>query len=119
MRFLTRKLVQPYDLNAGGILYGGRCLEWIDQEAAIYAMTEAKHPRMVTKSISAVRFVAPAFKGDVVEIGVGLKGVGKTFIAVDVVVRNLRTQQIIVHVDEMIFVAVSEKGRPERHGLIQ
>jgi acyl-CoA hydrolase len=35
MRFLTRKLVQPGDLNAGGTLFGGRCLTWIDEEAAI------------------------------------------------------------------------------------
>lgn len=119
MRFLTRKLVQPYDLNAGGTLYGGRCLEWIDQEAAIYAMTEAKHPRMVTKSISAVQFVAPAFQGDIIEIGIALKRVGKTFIVLDVIVRNLRTHQVIVNVEEMVFVAVSEKGRPERHSLTQ
>jgi acyl-CoA thioesterase YciA len=117
MRFLTRKLVQPYDLNAGGTLYGGRCLEWIDQEAAIYAMTEARHPRMVTKSISAIKFVAPAFQGDIIEIGVALKSVGKTYLVLEIIVRNLRTQQIIVNVDEMIFVAVNEKGRPERHGL--
>jgi len=117
MRFLTRKLVQPYDLNAGGTLYGGRCLEWVDQEAAIYVITEAKHPRMVTKSISAINFIAPAFQGDIVEIGVALKQVGKTSVTVEVAVRNLRTQQIIVNIEEMVFVAVSESGRPEKHGL--
>lgn len=117
MRFLTRKLVQPYDLNAGGVLYGGRCLEWVDQEAAIYVMTEARHPRMVTKSISAINFIAPAFKGDIVEIGVALKRVGKTSITVEVVVRNMRTKEVIVNIDEMVFVAVSEVGRPEKHGL--
>lgn len=117
MRFLTRKLVQPYDLNAGGVLYGGRCLEWVDQEAAIYVMTEARHPRMVTKSISAINFIAPAFKGDIVEIGVALKRVGKTSITVEVAVRNMRTKEVIVNIDEMVFVAVSEVGRPEKHGL--
>ena len=52
MRFLTRKLVKPKDLNANNTLFGGRCLEWVDEEAAIYAAIETRHPRVVTKSIS-------------------------------------------------------------------
>ncbi|HIG48218.1 MAG TPA: acyl-CoA thioesterase, partial [candidate division Zixibacteria bacterium] len=37
MEFKTRKLVTPKDLNPHGTLFGGRALEWIDEEAFIFA----------------------------------------------------------------------------------
>jgi len=117
MRFLTRKLVQPGDLNVNGTLFGGRCLAWVDEEAAIYAALETRHKRVVTKSISAINFVAPAFQGDVVEIGVALKRVGKTSITLEVQVRDLTTQKIIVNIDEMVFVTLDETGKPVQHSL--
>ena len=117
MRFLTRKLVKPEDLNANDTLFGGRCLEWIDEEAAIYAAIETRHKRVVTKSISEINFVAPARKGDVVEIGVALKKVGSTSITLEVQVRDLTSQRIIVNIEEMVFVCVDENGRPTRHSL--
>ena len=117
MRFLTRKLVKPEDLNANDTLFGGRLLEWVDEEAAIYAAIEARHKKVVTKSISAINFIAPARKGDVVEIGVALKRVGKTSITLEVQVRDLTSQNIIVNIDEMVFVCVDENGRPVRHTL--
>ena len=117
MRFLTRKLVQPGDLNANGTLFGGRCLAWIDEEAAIYAGLETRHKRVVTKSISAIDFKAPAIQGDVVEIGMALKKVGKTSITLEVQVRDLTTQKVIVNIDEMVFVCVDETGQSVRHSL--
>ena len=117
MRFLTRKLVQPGDLNVNGTLFGGRCLSWIDEEAAIYAAIETRHRRVVTLRMSEVNFRAPAFQGDVVEIGIGLKKVGKTSIVLEAQVRDLTTQTIIVNIDEIVFVCVGETGRPVRHGL--
>jgi acyl-CoA hydrolase len=117
MRFLTRKLVQPGDLNANNTLFGGRCLAWIDEEAAIYAGIEMRHKRVVTKSISAINFFAPAFQGDIVEIGIGLKRVGRTSLTLEVQVRDLTTQKTIVNIDEMVFVAVDEMGKPVQHSL--
>jgi len=117
MRFLTRKLVKPEDLNANNTLFGGRLLEWVDEEAAIYAAIEARHKKVVTKSISAINFISPARQGDVVEIGVALKRVGKTSITLEVQVRDLTTQNKIVNIDEMVFVCVDEQGRPIRHSL--
>jgi len=117
MRFLTRKLVKPEDLNANNTLFGGRLLEWVDEEAAIYAAIEARHKRIVTKKISAIDFVAPARQGDVIEIGVALKKVGKTSITLEVQVRDLTNQHVIVNIDEMVFVCVDDKGRPVRHSL--
>jgi acyl-CoA thioesterase YciA len=117
MRFLTRKLVKPEDLNANDTLFGGRLLEWVDEEAAIYAAIETRHKTVVTKSISAINFIAPARKGDVVEIGVALKKVGRTSITLEVQVRDLTTQKKIVNIDEMVFVCVDSDGKPVKHSL--
>jgi acyl-CoA hydrolase len=110
-------LVQPGDLNVNGTLFGGRCLAWVDEEASIYAAIETRHKKVVTKSISAINFAAPAFQGDVVEIGIALKKIGTTSITLEVQVRDLTTQRVIVDIDEMIFVCVDENGRPTKHSL--
>ena len=117
MRFLTRKLVKPGDLNANNTLFGGRCLEWIDEEAAIYAAMETRHKRVVTKYMSAINFVAPAYQGNIVEIGIALKKVGTTSVTLEVVVRDLTTQAVVVKIDEMVFVCLDENGNPTKHSL--
>lgn len=119
MKFLTRKLVQPGDLNVNGTLFGGKCLAWIDEEAAIFAALETRHKKIVTKSISAINFIAPAFQGDVVEIGVALKAVGKTSVTLEVQVRDLTTHRTIVNIEEMVFVCVNDDGKPVRHSLFK
>lgn len=117
MRFLTRKLVRPEDLNANNTLFGGRLMQWVDEEAVIYASVETRHKKVVTKSISAIDFVAPARQGDIVEIGIALKKVGNSSITLAVKVRDLTTQNVIVEIDEMVFVCVDENGKPVKHSL--
>ena len=69
MIYHTRKLVKPEDLNAGGTLFGGTLLRWIDEEAAIYVMCQLDSRNIVTKYMSEINFISPALTGDVVEIG--------------------------------------------------
>ena len=52
MNFHTRKWIKPQDLNPNRSLFGGRLLEWIDEEAALYAIIQLENPRTVTKYIS-------------------------------------------------------------------
>ena len=54
MNFHTRKWIKPQDLNPNRSLFGGRLLEWIDEEAALYAIIQLENPRTVTKYISEV-----------------------------------------------------------------
>jgi acyl-CoA hydrolase len=117
MKFLTRKLVQPQHLNANNTLFGGVCMAWVDEEAAIFAVTEMGTTRVVTKKISEINFIAPALQGDIVEIGVDLKRVGRTSITLCIEVRNLMTQKVIVKIDEVVFVALDENGVPTKHTL--
>lgn len=126
IKYKTRKLIKPVDLNARGTLFGGQLLKWIDEEAAIFAIcqstTSANTPHtnsIVTKIISEIDFVNTAKQGDIIEIGCGLIGFGKTSITFACEVRNKNTQQTIVKVDKIVFVVVDKDGKPTPHGFVK
>jgi len=81
MKFHTRKLIKPDNLNAKNTLFGGALLRWIDEEAAIYTMAKLNTQNVVTKYISEINFIASAKQGDVIEIGMEITGVGTTSIS--------------------------------------
>lgn len=116
MIYRCRKLVKPEDLNARGSLFGGKCLAWIDEEAAIFAMCQLGTKNIVTKLISEVNFVSPAYQGDIVEIGVEVVNFGNTSITLKVDVRNKDTEKSILQIDKMVFVSVDENGKSTPHG---
>lgn len=116
MRFQTRKLVKPEDLNANGTLFGGRLLAWIDEEAAIYAMCQLETTRLVTKFMSEINFISSARTGDVVEIGIIATAFGRTSLTLRCEVRNKITRKSIITVERMVFVSVNEAGVPHPHG---
>lgn len=111
-------MVMSKDLNAAGSLFGGRALEWIDEEAAIFAYCQLEYPtHLVTKLMSEIDFMAPAYKGDIVEIGMETKKIGTTSIVVSCALRNKRTQQKIVKVDKIVFVNLDINGRSCPHNI--
>lgn len=117
MRFLSRRLVMPQDLNYANSLLGGRALEWIDEEAAIYAICQLETQCLVTKHIGEINFDSPAAKGDVVEFGLATKHVGRTSITVSCLVRNKASKKTICFADDIVFVVVDPKSRqPVAHG---
>lgn len=117
MRFLSRRLVMPNDLNYADALFGGRALEWIDEEAAIYAICQLESNCLVTKHIGEISFESPAMQGDVVEFGLATKKVGRTSITVTCLVRNKATKKTICLADDIVFVRVDpETKAPVPHG---
>ena len=117
MRFLSRRLVMPSDLNYANSLFGGRALEWIDEEAAIYAICQLENNCLVTKHIGEISFESPALQGDVVEFGLETKKVGKTSITITCLVRNKVTKKTICLADDIVFVQVDPTTRlPKAHG---
>jgi len=117
MRFLSRRLVMPNDLNYANALFGGRALEWIDEEAAIYAICQLETNFLVTKHIGEISFESPALQGDVVEFGLATKKVGRTSITVTCVVRNKATKKTICLADDIVFVQIDPETRlPVAHG---
>lgn len=117
MRFLSRRLVMPNDLNYANSLFGGRALQWIDEEAAIFAICQLETNSLVTKHIGAITFESPALQGDVVEFGLTTKRVGKSSITVSCLLRNKATKKTICYADEIVFVQVDSDTRlPVPHG---
>ncbi|WP_017930960.1 acyl-CoA thioesterase [Robiginitomaculum antarcticum] len=116
LKYRTRKVVKPADLNSRNTLFGGRLLEWIDEECGVYAGCQMSSRTLVTKYMSELNFLSAAYQGDVVEIGVDTVDVTRTTIAVTCHVRNKETKEEIVSIDKIVFVNVDEKGRPVRHG---
>jgi|TARA_B100001113_G_C20660098_1_gene427433 acyl-CoA hydrolase len=115
MQFRTRKLVKPEDLNAGGSLFGGQLLRWIDEEAAIYAMCQLDNQRVTTKFMSEIDFISPAKLGDVVEIGLDLVRLGRTSITIKCEARVKKTEKSIITIDKIVFVNLDEKFKPTPH----
>lgn len=116
MRFFSRKLIKPEDLNAHGTLFGGKLLQWIDEEAAIYVLCQLDQRSIVTKYMSEINFVSSAHKGDVVEIGMETAKVGTTSITVRCEVRHKFTLQTIITIDKIVFVSIDKDGKPQAHG---
>ena len=116
MNFHTRKLVKLEDLNPRGTLFGGQLLKWIDEEAAIYAMCQLDTKDIVTKFISEVNFVSPAYQGDVIKIGVEPVNFGRTSLTLKITVVNKDTGAVIVEIDKMVFVSLDKEGKPFPHG---
>ena len=117
LKFRTRKLIKPEDLNGRNTLFGGRIMSWIDEECAIYCACQMKTHQIVTKYISEMNFMSPAYQGDMIEIGVETVSSGNTSITLSCVVRNKETKEIIIQVDKLVFVSVDETGRPTPHAL--
>lgn len=116
MKYHTRKWVKPEDLNPNGTLFGGRLLQWIDEEVALYAIIQLEIPRTVTKYMSEIDFVSSAKQGDIIEIGIEVLSFGNSSITLKCLVRNKLTQKIIIDIDKIIMVALDNDGVPKKHG---
>lgn len=116
MRFHTRKWVKPEDLNPNGSLFGGRLLQWIDEEVALYAIIQLEIPKTVTKFMSEIDFVNSAKQGDIIEIGIEVLKFGNTSITLGCEVRNKITQKTIIAIDKIIMVSLDNEGKPKAHG---
>ena len=119
MRFHTRKWIKPQDLNPNGTLFGGRLLEWIDEEAALYAIIQLENPRTVTKFMSEIDFRSSATEGDIIEIGMDVVKFGTASITLRSEVRNKMTREVIISIDCIVMVALDENGKAKPHGKTQ
>ncbi len=115
MKYYSRKLIRPSDLNANNTLFGGSLLKWIDEEAGIYAMSKLDSQKVVTKYISEIDFVSSAKQGDIIEIGIDFLDLGRTSITFRCEVRNLVSKKTLIRIERIVFVKVDEKEHPTPH----
>lgn len=116
MRFHTRKWIKPQDLNPNGTLFGGRLLEWIDEEAALYSIIQLENPRTVTKYMSEIDFRSSAKEGDIIEIGMDVVKFGKASLTLRCEVRNKMTRETIITIERIVMVCLDESGKAKAHG---
>ncbi|TAE60604.1 MAG: acyl-CoA thioesterase [Bacteroidetes bacterium] len=116
MNFHTRKWVKPEDLNPNQSLFGGRLLQWIDEEAVIYAIVQLGNSHVVTKYISEINFINAPKQSDIIEIGITATEFGNTSITMRCEVRNKQTKQPILSIDKLVFVNLNAAGKPTPHG---
>ena len=119
MRFHTRKWIKPEDLNANSTLFGGRLLEWIDEEAALYTIVQLENSKVVTKYISEIDFKASAKQGDIIEIGIEVVKFGKASITLSCEVRNMMTRETIITIANIVMVNIGKDGKALAHGKTQ
>ena len=116
MKFITRKLVTPADLNPRGTLHGGQLLKWIDEEGCIHACLELDTGLIVTKYISEIDFKFPVLEGDVVEIGMQTLSIGNTSVTLACDVRSMQANRVVCSIDKLVYVRVNKYGLPKGHG---
>ncbi len=116
MNFHTRKWVKPEDLNPNGTLFGGRLLEWIDEEAALYTIVQLENRHIVTKFISEINFIEAPVQGDIIEMGIEVVEFGRTSITLRCEVRNKLTRHDILKIEKIVMVNLGAEGRPVPHG---
>ena len=116
MRYHTRKWIKPEDLNANGTLFGGRLLDWIDEQAALYTIIQLENQKVVTKYISEIDFKASAKQGDIIEIGIEAIKYGKASLTLSCEVRNKMTRETIITISNIVMVNVGVDGKPLAHG---
>ncbi len=116
MNFHTRKWVKPEDLNPNQSLFGGRLLQWIDEEAALYTVIQLENKHVVTKFMSEIDFISAPKQGDIIEIGIMATHFGNTSLTLRCEVRNKITRQPILRIERLVFVNLDEEGNPVPHG---
>jgi len=116
LNFHTRKWVKPEDLNPNHTLFGGRLLQWIDEEAVIYAIIQLENHHVVTKYISEINFITAPKQGDIIELGIVATHFGKTSVTMRCEVRNKLTREAILTVEKIVFVNLGPDGKPWPHG---
>jgi acyl-CoA thioesterase YciA len=117
INFRTRRLIRSEDLNPGGTLFGGRLLEWIDEEASIFVFCQLGTKNVVTAHMSEINFLDSARSGDVIEFGSDIVSFGTTSITLKMEVRNKRNKKKLLSIDKIVFVALNEFGEPSPHGI--
>lgn len=108
------ELVLPSHTNALGSIFGGTVMSWMDIAAAICAQRHSRKA-VVTAHIDEVQFIAPVYKGWVVNLKASVNHVGTTSMEVGVRVdaENPQTGEMFHTASAYLtFVALDSYGKP-------
>jgi len=107
-------LVRPEHLNHHGYLFGGRLLEWLDEQAYIAAISRMKpKANLVTVAIDRVQFSHSVVQGSLLTFRSMLVHAGRTSVTVFTRVLLQKTgRETEIFRAYVTFVCLDEKGRP-------
>jgi acyl-CoA thioesterase YciA len=110
---ITRHLVLQKDLGGADRLFGGIMLAWLDEAGASYAIAKAGTGSLVTRHITEMDFVAPAYVGDVLSFYGRVARLGTTSISIEMQVfaedpNSTATRKIVA--TTFVFVAIDKWG---------
>jgi Acyl-CoA hydrolase len=108
------QLVLPSHTNSLGSIFGGQVMSWIDIAAAICAQRHS-NKEVVTASIDRMDFVAPVYKGWVVNLKSSVNFTSKTSMEIGVRVdaENPKTGETFhTATAYLTFVALGSNGKP-------
>ncbi len=111
---IMTELVLPQHTNALDSIFGGVIMSWVDIAAAISAQRHSGMP-VVTASIDALNFVAPVYKGWVVNLQASVNFTSRTSMEVGVRVdAENPIHKKIFHTASayLTFVALGKDGKP-------
>ncbi len=113
---IMTEIVLPSHTNSLGTVFGGTVMAWIDIAAAIAAQRHS-NKSVVTASIDQLNFLAPVYKGWVVNLVASVNFVSKTSMEVGVRVdaENPQTGEHFHTASAYLtFVALGSDGKPTR-----
>ncbi|HMN69215.1 MAG TPA: acyl-CoA thioesterase [Bdellovibrionales bacterium] len=108
------ELVLPQHTNALDSIFGGVIVSWVDIAAAIAAQRHSGMP-VVTASIDALNFVAPVYKGWIVNLKASVNYAGRTSMEVGVRIdAENPIEKKVYHTASayLTFVALDKNSRP-------
>ena len=111
---IMTQLVLPSHTNSIGSVFGGTVMSWIDIAAAICAQRHS-NKEVVTASIDRLDFIAPVYKGWVVNLRASVNYTSRTSMEIGVRVdaENPRTGETFHTASAyMTFVALGTMGKP-------
>lgn len=105
-------LVRPEHLNHHGFLFGGRLLEWLDEQAYIAAMARMQaESNLVTVGIDRVEFHHQVREGAVLRFRSRMVHIGRTSLTMHTEVAHV-PEGCVIFDAYVTFVALDPEGRP-------
>lgn len=112
-RVETVHMVRPNHLNAGGRLFGGVLMQWIDEVAGLVAKRHTR-TNVITASVDTLRFMRGAYQKDVIVIVGQATYVGNTSmeVEVDTYVEEMNGNRTPINHAYFTMVAIDEDDKP-------
>ena len=107
-------LIMHQHLNAGGRLFGGMLMQWVDEVSGVVAMRHCGTYRVTTAAVDNLQFKEPVYEGEILVMIGYVTYVGNTSMEVEIdsYVERSDGMRYMVNRAFSVMVAVNEKERP-------